>query len=273
MTFALHVSDIPHQLNPPDLLNSFTEAAKATIELTLGYATQEHLQRITPPSESRPIIVIPGFLGADWTTAYLRGFLMRKGHDAYGWHGGINTGPNERVLGHLDQHLDTIANAHHGQKITLIGHSLGGVFAREMARAYPEYIEQVITLGSPFGAGLHPNGINQLVRLAFALINGSDHFFMTDKEFAKQAATPPPVPTTSIYSRGDGIVNWKTCLNPTTQKKTQNIEVIGSHCGLVVNPLTMIVCADRLANADKKRWKPFAREGYSNFLFPEPHAN
>jgi pimeloyl-ACP methyl ester carboxylesterase len=273
MTLASPVSHIPHPLNPPDLLNSFTEAARAGFELALSQLTQAHVQRITPDSESRPIIVIPGFLGADWTTANLRGFLMRKGHDAYGWHGGINTGPSERVLEHLDQHLDMIANAHHGQKITLIGHSLGGVFAREMARAYPQHIEQVITLGSPFAAGLHPNGVNPLVKLAFALMNGRDHFFMTDKEFARLAATPPPVPTTSIYSRGDGVVHWKTCLNPPAHKKTQDIEVIGSHCGLVVNPLAMIVCADRLANADAKRWKPFVREAYSNFLFPEPHTH
>jgi pimeloyl-ACP methyl ester carboxylesterase len=267
MSLAPYAIEASGQLEPPDLLNSFTEAARTVFELALSHLTQKYVQHITPDSKSRPIIVIPGFLGADWTTANLRGFLMRKGHDAYGWHGGINTGPSDRVLDHLERHLDVIANAHHGRKITLIGHSLGGVFAREMARAYPEHIEQVITLGSPFAAGLHPNTVNPLVELTFALMNGRDHFFMTDKEFAKQSATPPPVPTSSVYSRGDGVVNWKTCLNPQGQKKTENIEVIGSHCGLVVNPMTMVICADRLANQDRRKWEGFKGRQYSELFF------
>ncbi len=256
------------RISSPSLIKSFTEATRTGLELVAGQIGEKLIHRNTPEARHHPVLIVPGFMAGDWTTIALRNFLVRKGYPAYSWQGGINTGPSEKNLMHLEKRLHTIANYHPDEKVTLIGHSLGGIFAREMAREHPDLINQVITLGSPFAAGPHPKSVASVVRHAFSLINGDDHPFLVDSSLALQSMTPPPVPTTSIYSRGDGIVNWETCLNPDGHNFTENVEIWGSHCGMVANPLAFIVCADRLAIPRQKDWKPFDPEKYYAAFFP-----
>lgn len=258
-------------IGPPRLLASFTEAARTTAEFWLLQASYGALKAHTPDADPRVILVLPGFGGGDITTHQLRRFLNDKGHQAYGWDGGVNTGPSGGVFKHVKDRLNQLTKAHQGHKVTVIGHSLGGIYARELARAFPKKVEQVLTLGSPFGAGLHPQSTHSLVRKAFELINGKDNPFLHNPDLARQCLAPPPVPTTSIYSRSDGVVHWKTCLNP-KQGRSENVEVQGSHCGLVMNPLAFVVIADRLSQP-AEAWHPFTPETYSSWLFRPDQAH
>jgi pimeloyl-ACP methyl ester carboxylesterase len=258
-------------IGPPKLLHSFGEVARATVEFWALQAGYQHLKLRTPKGAPRAILVIPGFGAGDVTTHQLRRFLKDKGHEAYGWDRGINTGPGQEVFIHLKNQLDRISDQHNVAHITVIGHSLGGIYARELARAFPDQVAQVITLGSPFGAGAHPQSTSLTVRKVFEIANGKDNPFLNNAALAAQSLTPPPVPTTSIYSRSDGVVHWKTCINPKT-KRAENVEVHGSHCGLVLNPLAFTVIADRLAQ-NPKDWAAFKREDYSAWMFRDDQAH
>lgn len=194
-----------------------------------------------PPGQGEPILVIPGFGTGDPHTGPLRRALTRLGYTVYGWQSGFNLGMRPALKEQLTATLERLQREH-GQKVTLIGWSLGGVFAREMARQQPQRVRRVFTLGSPFNG--HPNA-NNLVTL-FRLMNPK-----TPKEpdlaaFRRRALPPPGVPCTAIYSRSDGIIAWRCCLEDDTPL-TENVEVRGSHFGLPVNPAVVRVIAERLA--------------------------
>ncbi len=177
--------------------------------------------------DGHPVLVLPGFLASDASTRVLRGFLDALGWTPHGWGLGRNRGVRDAVLEALVSRLDDIAGR---ERVSLVGWSLGGVLGRELAKRAPERVRCVITLGSPFG----------------------------DLE-------PPPVPTTAIYSRSDGIVNWRDCVEA-AGPRTENIELVGSHCGLGVHPLALHAIADRLAQPDGA-WKPFDRGGLRGALY------
>ncbi|MGZ9109399.1 MAG: esterase/lipase family protein [Micavibrio sp.] len=259
------------KIGPPALTLTFTETVRASAEAWVLGISYNLLKNITKQGDGRPVLILPGFGGGDTSTAALRKFLNEKGYHAEGWNYGTNKGPSPEVLVALKARLEQMSAEHGGQKVTLIGHSLGGIYARELARSFPKKVSQVITLGSPFRAGMHPESTATVLRKLFMLLNGRDHRFLSDESLARLSEQPPPVPTTSIYSRGDGIVNWRACLNP-KRAMTENIEITGSHCGMVINPLTYLVLADRLAQDVQKsarKWKPFQRENYLVFsVFP-----
>ena len=130
--------------------------------------------------------------------------------------------------------------ARYDEPLTLIGHSLGGIFAREIAREYPDKVRHVISLGSPFGEGRMSGSIP--ARL-FSALNPPEELPVEQETLAD----PPPVPTTAIYSRGDGIVNWRTTLQEAGHDRTQSIRVRGSHCGMTFNPAIWYLVAECLA--------------------------
>ena len=141
-----------------------------------------------------------------------------------------------------------------GGPIALVGHSLGGVFARELARQFPDDVSQVVTLGSPFSLA-DASSVNRLVRMLFERVSGGS---VEDRRVSMLRADPSQpvgVPCTSIYSRSDGVVHWRSCLEFDTPV-TQNLEVWGSHCGLVVNSSVLHAVADRLAQPANE-WAPF----------------
>ena len=141
----------------------------------------------------------------------------------------------------------------------VVGHSLGGIYAREVARYTPAEIRCVVTLGSPSG-DLKANYVWPMFEAATGTRVTS-----LPEEFVRQMATAPPVPTTSIYSRGDGVVAWRTCVDP-TPGQVENVEVPASHCGLPFNPWALYVVADRLAQPEGT-WAPFKRKGLRSVLF------
>jgi pimeloyl-ACP methyl ester carboxylesterase len=248
---------------PPSIWLALTEAHRAAAEVLTLSLSRRALRRIAPLGDGHGVMVLPGFLGSDGYNAALRRFLGRLNYTVYGWGMGQNLGPRDGVLEGLEQRLEELSDRH-GGPISLVGHSLGGIFARELAREYPERVRQVISLGSPFGRGRMTASIP--ARL-FTALNPQEEL-PVDEGLLHE---PPPVPTTAIYSKGDGIVNWETTWQRDGHEETQNIQVRGSHCGMTLNPSIWFLVAERLA-LPVGAWQPFERARWKSLLYPAAHA-
>lgn len=259
MATAASTIDSPR---PPSALLALTELPRALVELgTLPFAAP--MLASAPRGDGHPVLVLPGFTTTDASTVVLRRYLKQLGYDAHAWELGRNLGP--RAIGHEGEKLVARLEAVHaltGQKVSLIGWSLGGIMARLVARRAPETVRQVITLGSPFAGSPKASNVWRLYEKMTGQKVDDDH---TRGQLA-ESATPPPVPSTAIYSREDGIVAWQNCREP-KGPATDNIEVHGSHCGLGVNPSVLYAVADRLAQAEDA-WRPFARSGLKGLMYP-----
>lgn len=235
---------------------------RAVFELGALFAIAP-LLRLAPTGDGHPVLVLPGLAASDLSTRPLRAFLRDRGYRAHGWKLGRNYGPRLGVEAAMQRRLAELAGRY-GRKVSLIGWSLGGVFAREMARRAPDEVRCVITLGSPFAG--EPRASNAW--RVYESLSGRAAGDWPGRETMKQ---PPPVPSTAIYSRSDGIVAWQGCLEregPTSE----NVEVEGSHSGLGHNPAVLYVIADRLAQLEG-RWRPFERSGLRNLVYPDPHRD
>jgi pimeloyl-ACP methyl ester carboxylesterase len=245
-------------LKPPKLRYLLTEG-RAIGELAAMYASAP-LLRLCPSGDGHPVMCLPGLAAPDGTTRPLRGFLKRRGYEAYGWGQGTNLGLRPGVMEHMLDRLERIylrAN----RKVSLIGWSLGGIFAREIAKMRPHMVRQVISLGSPFAG--HPKSTH-----AWRVYEFTAGHKTTEPPIHTHLAVPPPVPTTSIYSRSDGVVAWQGCVNKPSDL-TDNIEIEGAHCGLGHNPLALVAIADRLAQPDGL-WKKWERTGWRRMAYPNP---
>jgi len=210
-----------------------------------------------PPGDGHPVIVFPGLGAADMTTAPLRGLLEALGYSTYPWSLGFNFGPREGVLESCRQLVQRTADRH-GTKVSLVGWSLGGVYAREMAKEMPAVSRCVITLGTPFTG--HPRATNAW--RFYELVSGQT---VHDPDMIEQIRGLPSVPTTSIYSKSDGVVAWQCSINPTAPH-AENIEVQSSHIGMGLNPLALYAIADRLRQ-DSAHWKRFDVGGARRWFF------
>ena len=218
-----------------------------------------------PAGDGHPVIVFPGLSVNDSSTYPLRTYLKRLGYAATGWNQGFNFGPRAGVLEGARRQIEQ-ATAASGGKVSLIGWSLGGVYARELAKLMPDLVRGVITLGTPF-AGSHKS-TNAWRIYEFA--SGRD---ATREATQYDLPSAPPVPTTSVYSRSDGIVAWQASHQAPCPRNphTENIEVLASHIGLGLNPSAWWVVADRLAQPAGE-WKHFQRKsGLHGLIFPDPH--
>jgi pimeloyl-ACP methyl ester carboxylesterase len=223
------------------------------------------LQR-APAGDGHTVIVFPGLSASDASTVPLRRYLQSLGHDTAGWNQGFNFGPRAGVLGTIRRTIEEAAGAS-GRKVSLVGWSLGGVYAREMAKEMPHLVRCVVTLGTPFAA--HPKSTNawRIYELTSGRSADEEH------EGNRDLPAAPPVPTNSIYSRSDGIVAWQGSIQRADHGQVENIEVIASHIGIGLNPSAWWAVADRLAQPDGG-WKPFDRFGLMGFkglLYPDPH--
>jgi pimeloyl-ACP methyl ester carboxylesterase len=216
------------------------------------------LLRLAPRGDGHPVLVLPGLGASDSSTRPLRRYLQDQGWNPHGWGLGANRGPRGDVPEQLLSRFKEI-HQRYGRKVSLLGWSLGGVMARELAREAPDAVRQVITLGSPFAG--HPRASN-----AWKLYEKLSGRAVEDRpEFMPVA---PPVPCTAIYSRSDGIVAWQGCLEAEAPN-AENIEVEGSHCGLGHNPTVLYAVADRLAQIEGK-WRPFDRNGLKAAIYRNP---
>jgi len=213
--------------------------------------------RRLPKGDGHPIVVFPGLGAADFTTAPLRRFLESQGYVTYPWQQGFNLGPRHGVL---DGCLDKVRSVHerHREPVSLIGWSLGGVYAREVAKDLTDLTRCVITLGTPFTG--NPRASNAWRFYEFV----SGHSTQ-DPEIIEQVRHAPPVPTTSIYSKTDGIVAWQCSVNE-EGPLAENIGLHASHVGMGMNPVVLYAVADRLAQ-DPKNWKPFDASGLRRYFY------
>jgi hypothetical protein len=206
------------------------------------------------------VLVLPGLLASDMSTALLRRYLRWLGYDARGWQLGRNVGPTGTVLTELPAELARLAASTHGP-VSVIGWSLGGIYARELARGDPGLVRQVITLGSPFAL----TDPRQSRAEGAYQRSTSRHAAAAPLPTREQLARPIGVPSTAVYSRQDGIVSWQTCIEPETALH-ENVEVRCAHLGFGVDPPTLWLIADRLAappgRPDRFRPPPLLRALY-----------
>jgi pimeloyl-ACP methyl ester carboxylesterase len=219
------------------------------------------LLRGAPRGDGHPVLVLPGLAASDISTKPLRTYLSAQGYAAHGWKQGPNHGPRSGVEAGIDARLAELAQRYN-RKVSLIGWSLGGVFAREAARRSADLVRQVITLGSPFAN--EPKASN-----AWRLYEALSGRRVDDWPGREAMKLPPPVPSTAIYSRSDGIVAWQGCCEQESAT-TENIEVEGSHSGLGYNPMALYAIADRLALPEGD-WRPFDRSGLRSLLYSHPN--
>ena len=207
-------------------------------ELPLFALRRLPLQRL-PRGDGHPVMVVPGFGAGDFATRPLRRALAALGYTAYGWEQGLNLGMRPPIKAALAQRLERLSSKH-AAPLSLIGWSLGGVFVREMARRQPGLVRRVFTLGSPIAGRPDANNMGTLFRIANA---GKP--VKLDWEGFRKRITPPPRPCVAIYTKTDGIVAWRCCLEPEAPN-TENVEVRGSHFGLVFNRAVLRALAERL---------------------------
>lgn len=240
----------------PSLFWTLTEG-RSLLELNSFYALRALMKRL-PKGDGHPVIVFPGFVASDRSTRPMRGLLNDLGYQSYGWGLGRNLHFNPTRENEMRALLHQVSERH-DQTVSLIGWSLGGVFAREIAKHNPDAVRSVISLGSPISGDLDHSNARRL----FEFFNGPPSADMQDR--LSTIADAPPVPTTSIYTKSDGVVAWRGSIQK-PGGQTENIRVPASHCGLGVNPLVMYLLADRLAQAEGG-WAPFEGAGMKRFLF------
>lgn len=220
------------------------------------------LQRMLPAGDGHPVLVLPGLLAGDGSTWILRRILRRLGYAAYGWGLGRNIGPTAKAVSGMRDLLDKLHSRYH-TPVSLIGWSLGGIFARGLARDHPSAVRQVITLGSPFGMRDTCETRSAWSFNRYAHLHTERHELPLEME-----SEPLPVPTTAIYSRCDGMVAWQTCMNSPSER-AENIAVRSSHIGYGHNPPVVWAIADRLAQP-QGAWAPFRPPKVLSPLFPRP---
>jgi alpha/beta hydrolase fold len=213
-----------------------------------------------PRGDGHGVLVLPGLLASDMSTSLLRRYASWLGYDVHGWQLGRNVGPTAHVLDELPRELAGLARRT-GGPVSVIGWSLGGIYARELAREHPEHVRRVITLGSPFAL----TDARQS-RADGAYRRHSSQHARGRVPTWDQLARPIAVPSTAIYSRRDGIVSWPTCIEPETALH-ENVEVRCGHLGFGVDPATLWVIADRLALPPGQQ-RPFRPPALLRALYP-----
>lgn len=206
-----------------------------------------------PAGDGHPVVFFPGLATDQRAVAPLRNCCETLGYSVHDWELGLNTGPQGHIgdwLAGLADHVQAVSDAH-GRRASLVGWSLGGVYAREIAKLVPDAVRQVVTLGTPFGG----TGNNSNVGWLYGALNVQPTASDTTT-LSVRLSTTPDVPTTSVYSRTDGVVSWEACMLR-AGRRAENIEVEGSHLGLPWNPKVISIVADRLAQPEGSwsRWK------------------
>jgi triacylglycerol lipase len=196
--------------------------------------------RTTAPSD--PVVLVPGFLAGDGTLRFMARSLRREGFRTYRSHIRANLRCTLDAAAQLEGRLESIAQRR-GGRVQIVGHSLGGMLARGLAVRRPDLVSSVVTLGSPMLApGAHhaslARSLDVLVRLSRAGVPGLMTADCVAGACARQSfeesrrPIPPTVAFTTIYSRRDGIVDWRACIDPLAQA----VEVSTSHIGMAIDP-------------------------------------
>ena len=243
------LGNVPAPRSVPSRVQLVTEAPRAGLDLAALLATWPVLTTARR-GDGHPVLVLPGLLTGDPATLLLRRVLRALGHEVSGWSLGTNRGSTARVVGELRSRLAEL-HRNSGQKVSLVGWSLGGLYAQELARAAPGMVRGIITLGAPVVRGA------PWLRAASRLVDRTAHLpagmTTVPRPWAERGSLR--VPATSVYTRSDGIVHWSWCAYEPRPRR-ENVEVRGSHLGLAHNPAVLWLLADRLGTPETA-WKPF----------------
>jgi len=235
----------------PPLPMLVSEPVRAAAEWSTAIASAPWLAT-APRGSGQPVLLLPGIFATDAYMATMRLFLRSMGFDPHPWRGGRNLGhwdAVERVVLPAIREL----NERTGEAVALVGASMGGLYARDAARRQPDRVRCVVTLAS---AATGPHRANH-VWPAFEQVTG--------QPAESLSAPPPPVPSTSVYSRLDGLSDWRPCVQPDSTLR-ENVEVASSHLGLAWHPAVLYLVADRIAQ-DPGNWQPFAPPAFLSPLF------
>lgn len=213
-------------IKKPSWFLHFTEVFRAIVETFKGYFFIKR-ERYLNIGRGIPVVVVPGLLSTDRATIILRKFLHKSGFKVQGWQMGMNLG-RMQSLETLKHKIEKISEVN-GQKVILIGWSMGGIFSREIAKQIPDKVRCLITVGSPFANLQAPNHAKWI----FGLLNKKADI---DQEFASQIPVPANVPTLCLYSKKDGIVPWQACKENCEDELHASNEVSSSHFGMGANP-------------------------------------
>lgn len=248
----------------PSLALFLTEPGRALADYGAMLATSPLLLR-APRGDGHPVLVLPGLLAEDASTATMRVYLRSLGYEVHGWRLGRNLGPTRAILDGMTARLEALHRVS-GRSVSLVGWSLGGIFARELARSRPAHVREVITLGSPFGLS---NPGDSRADAAYRRL-GMLHVSPDSLPRRGRLSRSLPVPTTALYSRLDGVVPWQACINM-AGRRSENVEVYSSHLGMGHNAVVLWVIADRLAQPEEA-WQPFRAPAVVRHFFPERMA-
>jgi pimeloyl-ACP methyl ester carboxylesterase len=229
----------------PPLVGALVDPVRAGGELATSVGLMPFL-RVLPAGDGHPVLVLPGFMASDTSTIPLRTFLKSKGYAVSAWELGRNLGPTPEVMERMPKLLGKMAREH-GRKVSLVGWSMGGIYARWLARIHPDRVRQVVTLGTPVRAIVERTSNASNLFEYLRPYHEDDHPGLDD-------GAPLEVPATAVHTRSDAIVPWQTCMiDPGAQ--SENVRVAGSHSGLGFNPAALYVVADRLALPEGE-WLP-----------------
>jgi pimeloyl-ACP methyl ester carboxylesterase len=231
--------------------------ARAVLEAATLVPALGLLRRL-PKGDGHHVLLIPPFLASDVLTAVARAFLGRQGYVVHSWGHSEVLGLHQLVTVGVARLEEVVVEA--CGKVSVVGHSLGGIYAREIARQAPQHVRCVISLGSPFAGDLKANYVWPL----YEVFTGT-RVDSIPTALLERLNTPPGVPTTAVYTRGDGVASWWTCVE-LAGPGVENVGVRGSHLGLLHNPLALYVIADRLAQPEGQ-WKPFQPRGLLRALY------
>ncbi len=233
-------------MKKPSLLSAFTEPLRASGEFVTSAGLLPFRSRL-PVGDPHAVLVLPGFMATDRSTVPLRRLLLSLGYEPHGWGLGRNVGPTERVAREMPELLDRIAEDTDGP-VSIIGWSLGGIYARQLAASTAEQVRVVVTLGTPVRNEVRGASNAQALFDRLSAFHAPGHPLLDDGD-------PLAVPVTAVHTRADGVVHWQTCLIHAAPN-AENLRVTGSHTGLGFNPAVAYIVADRLAQPIGA-WSPF----------------
>ncbi|MFT7442489.1 MAG: hypothetical protein ACI9Q3_000863 [Maribacter sp.] len=239
ITFKEKIEEINRRIESPPLFNVILET-RSVVEWVSMFGIYPFIPK-HKASKNRPVLLMPPYLGNDLSTTFVRNYLKSVGFKTYKWELGVNM-INSKSLPKLIEKLDEIFEIHQ-EKVSLVGWSGGGIFAKIIANRHPDKVEQLITIGSPVWGV--KNMKTPVVR-SLEFLRGRKLKERNDK-FIKELEEIPDVPVTCIYTKTDGLLPWKHCMEAETLRKDiKNIEVFGSHCGMGANASVLLTVANSL---------------------------
>jgi pimeloyl-ACP methyl ester carboxylesterase len=234
-------ADAPPALPRPSLLLTALEVGRFSVELSSSLVV-DALVPAPDEGQGRPVLVFPGFFSPDAATRRCRSHLDRLGYRAHGWGLGRNVGLTDEIIDGVLARLEEV-HTQHGEPVSVVGWSFGGLLARWVAHQRPDLVRQVVCLGSPY----RPEGEHTRTTPLFERTARTHGLSTRALEVVETLRRPLPVPVTAIWSKTDGIVNWRGCA--LDESEGTNVAVLSSHVGLLSNPLALAALSRSLRPA------------------------